>query len=114
MAIISLGVTSYKFAYPILEAITYIIRSNSFKIFPNYSYACSPIFNLFLMDFSMLLCLVFEIVSMLRQSKSKNSFKNNIVDFFSKYKNNPSNIFFLILLAILDFYVHFLIHSYFI
>ena len=108
MAVISFGITSYKFSYPILEAITYIIRSYSFKFFPHHPYSCSPLFNLILMDFSMILCLMLEFVSLLRQSKCKDSFQKNITDCCSKFTKFPSNTLFLILLAILDFSCAFL------
>lgn len=103
MAILSLGITSYKFIYPILGAIAYLIRSNIFSIIPNHPYSCSPLFNVFLMDIGMFLCFIFEFISLFRQSNDEKSFKRNVSDFFLKYKKYLSNTFLLLLLSILDF-----------
>ena len=104
MAIISLGITSYKFVYPILGAITYLIRSNIFSFFPEkFRYSCSPLFYVFLMNIGMLFCFFFEVISLLLQSNEQKSFKSNFFDFFYKYKEYPSNTFLLVLLAIVDF-----------
>ena len=62
MAILSFGLTSYKFAYPIIGGVVYEIRSYSFKYFPEHPYSCSPLFKLILMDFGMLLSFIFEAI----------------------------------------------------
>ena len=104
MAILSLGITSYKFYYPILGGISLILRTSLFSFFPQNSYSCSLFFNLFLINFGMLLCFIFELISLLRQRKGKNiTFKNVVIEFFAKYKTYPGITFFLLLLAIIDF-----------
>ena len=55
MAILSFGLTSYKFAYPIIGGIVY-------AYFPEHPYSCSPLFKLILMDFGMLLSFIFEAI----------------------------------------------------
>ena len=106
MAILSFGLTSYKFAYPIIGGIVYAIRSYSFKYFPEHPYSCSPLFKLILMDFGMLLSFIFEVYSLCRQSRKRSketSIKDDFKQFFIKYKELPSSLFFLLLMTILDF-----------
>lgn len=106
MAILSFGFTSYKFIYPIIGGIVYAIRSYSFEFFKKHPYSCSPLFKLILMDFGMLLSFIFEAISLCRQSRKRSkesSIKEDFKYFFTKYKDLPSSLFFLLLMTILDF-----------
>ena len=94
MKIISFGATSLRYTYPIISSILYVLRSYVFDFFKGENkFDCPLVLKIQLMFFGMILSVIFEIITMCRQTKDKNcsfEFKERLY----KYKSQLLIIFF--------------------
>lgn len=104
MKVISFGATSLRYTYPIISSILYVLRSYVFDFFKGENkFDCPLVLKIQLMFFGMILSVIFEIITMCRQTKDKNcsfEFKERLY----KYKSQLLIIFLFGLLSSLDLF----------
>ena len=102
MAFISLGRITIQSSYILITSAFYLLRLFIFSFFPNENYEYSLLYKIWLMGIGMMLCYIFEIISIIQQSEKTKiceNFKIKVRNYCSK---NIKDILILGILGIID------------